>query len=715
MDSSRGHYQITTPGDEAQPKVEALTQEEINERLRRKRKARGQKACHPCRQRKVGCNYQHPCQKCIDRNHPELCLYEPLSKRANIDANTTTTITIAGQGIPPSTPIEGQPMGWSRISERLQTIEQAIQELRTELKDLPGRDGSPSTLVGRPKVERTGGDSSSEGVDQDNFAIHTSNEVTGETVHLGGNSVPAMVFSLKSDPNEYDAQDVLGKSILPLFGLDNESATYPFVDLWGLPHGSYARLQAMCRLLPTDADCLQYFAQYRDTAHVLFPGVVDIKQFEGELTHFLINKAAASRDAPYEALSNDNIYGKTLHWVGLLFAILASGYQCSSLPHKERQLTSQVYVCCAYECLRIINYLSNSKLLDIQTLLVLGNVISNNMNSGIAWCLLGLTIRIGQSLGLHQKTYRTSSEAERSVREELWWRIVWQDSLISITFDRASSTPTISHHKSVQPVDNTWLSYTDCMKILCETGLEIVRERSKHTDPRQELIRINRHQEDLSRMMDHALHHLKDATACQSMRDQLEHWNLYLHRSYILSELYRSALKRRQTSSELGNFRATCLENMANTVDAFLGLSNVTRFATQSWAAVHRSLSSALLLGILKQPHSKPRVRTLLDKLIVVMSSINSSLDPNEHSAPIARAVRALARLNAHHGSEVGTEYSASGDTIPTWERGTSSDTLMYYGHPSNEASGDDGGRSEDSPYELMEKILWGSQGISPV
>jgi len=46
-------------------------------------------------------------------------------------------------------------------------------------------------------------------------------------------------------------------------------------------------------------------------------------------------------------------------------------------------------VCCAYECLRIINYLSHSTLVDIQTLLILGNVISNNMNAGVAWSFLG--------------------------------------------------------------------------------------------------------------------------------------------------------------------------------------------------------------------------------------------------------------------------------------------------------------------------------------
>jgi hypothetical protein len=46
-------------------------------------------------------------------------------------------------------------------------------------------------------------------------------------------------------------------------------------------------------------------------------------------------------------------------------------------------------VCVAYECLRIINYLSHSTIIDIQTLLVLGDVLSNSMNAGVAWSFLG--------------------------------------------------------------------------------------------------------------------------------------------------------------------------------------------------------------------------------------------------------------------------------------------------------------------------------------
>jgi uncharacterized protein YejL (UPF0352 family) len=33
--------------------------------------------------------------------------------------------------------------------------------------------------------------------------------------------------------------------------------------------------------------------------------------------------------------------------------------------------------------------LSNPTLTDIQSMLVLGNVISNNMNAGVAWAFLG--------------------------------------------------------------------------------------------------------------------------------------------------------------------------------------------------------------------------------------------------------------------------------------------------------------------------------------
>lgn len=66
-------------------------------------------------------------------------------------------------------------------------------------------------------------------------------------------------------------------------------------------------------------------------------------------------------------------------------------------------------VCCAYECLRIVNYLSCCQLDDIQNLLVLANVISNSMNAGVAWVLLGTC-----SVGSSHPTSPTLSNAQNS-------------------------------------------------------------------------------------------------------------------------------------------------------------------------------------------------------------------------------------------------------------------------------------------------------------
>lgn len=99
-------------------------------------------------------------------------------------------------------------------------------------------------------------------------------------------------------------------------------------------------------------------------------------------------------------------FGVSIAFLGLLFAVLASGCQSSDIPGKERELTSQVYgtlclrmlgcvtvliclVCCSYQCLRMTNFMSQPTIEAIETLLVIGNVLSYNMNPGISYVLLG--------------------------------------------------------------------------------------------------------------------------------------------------------------------------------------------------------------------------------------------------------------------------------------------------------------------------------------
>lgn len=82
---------------------------------------------------------------------------------------------------------------------------------------------------------------------------------------------------------------------------------------------------------------------YRDIGGTIYPVLADVVEFEEKLNMLLHNRSAAG--GVYK--SNDNQsqrpFGVSLAYIGLLFAVLASGCQSSDLPSKERELTSQVY------------------------------------------------------------------------------------------------------------------------------------------------------------------------------------------------------------------------------------------------------------------------------------------------------------------------------------------------------------------------------------
>lgn len=542
--------------------------------------------------------------------------------------------------------------------------------------------------------------------------VHTHNDFTGQTIHIGPSSVPALVMALGRGDSQWPGiQDALGKkSMLPIFGLDNETATYPFVDLWGLPHGSISRANELANALPNDAECLSFFRCYRETAHVVYPAVADIEGIESDLLLFLINRASSQGTA---GITDQQIYGKDFHWIGLVFAILASGCQCSTLPRKERELTSQVYICCSFECLRFTNFLSHATLDNIETLLILGNVISNNMNAGVAWSLMGLTVRLSQTLGLHRMCPPSTPLQIKLLRSKVWWALLWQDSLLSISYDRASSTTTIDHTVPLSPHTAPGTrTYVESMYRLCKVGLDIVRERQRPQNSHDALIRITEHRNELQEIMVDAADYLKDSRRCRSMRDQLEHWALYLHISYITSELCRPAISPSTAGFDLSkNLKKTCIDSLANTVEAFLGLQNMTPFATRSWASVHRSVSSALLLGILQEHNRNERARSLLTNLVQVLGDVTANVDPAELSAPITRSVSALQRLLNYSpmNRKASDSGSQSSPSLPTFNADELNGALNGDG-TSLSQSPILGLDLDSSPYALMESIVWGAQ-----
>lgn len=75
--------------------------------------------------------------------------------------------------------------------------------------------------------------------------------------------------------------------------------------------------------------------------YIIYPGIAEPVQLESDLMTFLA--ARQSYANPEDGVSEGMLYGKSFYWLGMLFAVLASGAQCSALTRKERELTSQVY------------------------------------------------------------------------------------------------------------------------------------------------------------------------------------------------------------------------------------------------------------------------------------------------------------------------------------------------------------------------------------
>jgi hypothetical protein len=352
-------------GDDDDNKDERPAKAQVDDLLRRKRKAREHKACYPCRQRKVRCDLGRPCRTCVEREHAELCDYHPpVGKRHQQQHASLSAVNAASDSAATVTLARGD---FEHLCRKLDRVESGLDELRRDMRawnnhqqhqhqqQTSGRS-SPSGSTQRTTVDNNAQQQQQPWINNQ-FTRHTTvhglharNDLTGQTVHLGGSSVPALVMALgQGDREQPSVQEILGRSILPMFGLDNETATYPFVDLWGLAHGSLARAQELAKTIPTDSQCLSFFRYYKDLGNIIFPGVADISTFEMDLTRFLQKRNEQMGIASENSLPGVNeqaIYDKNLEWIGLLFAVLASGCQCSGLARKERELTSQVYSMC---------------------------------------------------------------------------------------------------------------------------------------------------------------------------------------------------------------------------------------------------------------------------------------------------------------------------------------------------------------------------------
>ncbi|KAL2363462.1 hypothetical protein RJZ56_003632 [Blastomyces dermatitidis] len=625
----------TSPLTSISTPVSELPQAQVDAIIRTKRKAREPKACYPCHTRKVKCDRNLPCDGCVKRDHADLCSYERPSKKRQVAAAqayvaAATTAATTSNGAEPGslqvspTELQVATTGaagkvaipkeeWETVCAKLKDMENMISSLRMGLEQVESAQPIPSTIPSASSGARSA-DSF-----PDREGIHASNELGNGTVHLGSRSVLAYLLG-RSGTSQEASQALLEGGILPKLGLDNESATYPFVDLWSTDIRTFD-MRAVCAVLPDDDQCRMFIRSYRDISTTIYPVIPDIDQFEANLNTLLQNRMLWGGLQQGSSEDTDKPYGMSLAFVGLLFAALAAGCQSSDLPSKERELTSQVYVCCSYQFLRMTNFLSQPTLEAIQTLLIIGNVLSYNMNPGVSYVLLGMTLRMGLALGLHVESNRFSS-AERYIRRRVWWSMAWQDSHFSLSYDRPStmafSQPDIPYHSTSQPGHR---SYFETLSRIISLTLEILKGRMLSPQSHMGVTVIQAYRDELQKIMTDVSPHLRDPASCLTHFDHIQRLALKLHSSYVTSELCRPALKNAESKDPSWvAMRKDCVAALARTIEAYIELYSISPQAGRSWIGLQRAISSAFLLAVIGESKNDPYILQLLRRLESVIA-----------------------------------------------------------------------------------------------
>lgn len=322
---------------------------------------------------------------------------------------------------------------------------------------------------------------------------------------------------------------------------------------------------------------------------------------------------------------------------------------------------------------------------SLQALLVLGFVLATDMKAEAAWALLGLTSRLAQALGLHrisEETARTYTPNTSDLsRRRLWWAIVWQDSLISLSFDRTPISVTTRCDIPLSPTAHTdGFTYLEAMYHLCQKILEDFHndDSSGHTPS---FAQITTHALEVENIRQQVVPALRLKEACKTVQDRLQYYALRLHTSFVVSVLCRPALRRGERPgmdhAQKAILAEKCKQNLTETVRMYLKMHSLSVIPTRSWAFTYHSLSSAVLLGILGETKTDPEVRQLQGDLISALSATAAKEKGErgegkdglsgkgeskeiELSVPLSRALAALRNIYDHgwvvEGQQNGSE-----------------------------------------------------------
>lgn len=134
---------------------------------------------------------------------------------------------------------------WDEINAKMRAMEQILGSLHSLFDAHARKPGKPVTDVS-PEEESS---PRSEG-------IYEPDMLRTGSVHIGSRSALVDILN-KSKVSEETAQALPKDDLLAELAMGNESAAYPFVDLWSSDPYTF-NIAGVCGVLPDDGQCRRY-------------------------------------------------------------------------------------------------------------------------------------------------------------------------------------------------------------------------------------------------------------------------------------------------------------------------------------------------------------------------------------------------------------------------------------------------------------------------
>jgi hypothetical protein len=219
--------------------------------------------------------------------------------------------------------------------------------------------------------------------------------------------------------------------------------------------------------------------------------------------------------------------------------------------------------------------------------------------------------------------------------------LLWQDSLLSLSFDRPPAGAS-SDLETLLSQDGSDLSYIQCMYAWSHIGRQLL-EKSRHE--RASIDTMLHILSQLDQINLKSQQHLRVLSACTSRQARTEHYAFRLQQAFCSSFVCRPALLCSNApgrEGELSTILDRAQNSLVETIEAFMALQSLTILPLRSWSMIHAVIGAALLLQVQERTAHNEEIRTLQNSLINTLSRECSGESQPWLSMSHLRALRTL-------------------------------------------------------------------------